>query len=425
MICKKSKISRQLSNIFRHSALRPILSALVILVHLYPLTVLSSKVTVPNLKESRCLSLLKNEINELNMVLADEQEDTTEPLYELRGAVDGGDIAFEKSLPNWSSYNINLEETSTPEGDLRFPIAILGSELAHALGVRITYEIRNNQKHTILRFPGLKKLKALILQINVHLKEAGHEPIAYELVESDLLKSVDLMRLTINVEGDFEVAFPFSDRNTKLSAHEYSFHLSGIMFPLKLLQRVGAIDKLTYQLTQRLSSYSVMSGLNGQALKKQLIQGRMMELDFGLGELGAYIAKSVIDDKGYLKDKELRIKYAAHPDMTPAKAVVFHVMKLTNMSEKKEKYGFENFIVAGKDPSLIDENRDKVSFQLSAEESTALEKILDEFLMENKTFDDLNFYPKVSPVDWAEEMDLDLPVRQGQILRAILKIQQA
>lgn len=352
------------------------------------------------IKDSICATSKNYELNNnpLSNYLRIEAKTTVDSLYQWKHLSESGDIVLEKLKGHiwYSSAKHNFTEI-TPEGDVRIPIAVFGAELAYEMGFRIESVIdpsTGNEK-IIIRVPGFKKINEFIRLANEELKEAGQEPISYKLFKSGLLQSSEFLDITLDVNGDYLLQFPFDDANVYLTAHEISFHLAAIMLPRKILFRTKAISELTRKLTFKLADFDAEMNGKAKLIIDVLKVRRSEELDFGTGNLGLCIAGQTIP--GFFNNifdtlivGQSMIQKLANPELSPLR----HVLENTSSITKLESIG------------------------LNPEEKDLLEKILSDFAKEEASYNDEAIYEISTSITWFDEFKAGLPARRIQILKA-------
>lgn len=188
-----------------------------------------------------------------------------------------GYLYLNKVAGPWRSLSTAYSR-NTPQGDPRVPMAILGPELAYAIGFRIkplgadTYE---------MRVPGSQVLSAKIATINSKLQAAKLDKFGYSLVTTGYLTAEEILNLAAEISGDIILKFAFAEMNPKIAAHEVTYHYN-LVWPTEVLIRAHHINLLTKKFVGYLRVHKA-DFVYAETLAEWLVEKRSEALDIGTG----------------------------------------------------------------------------------------------------------------------------------------------
>lgn len=205
----------------------------------------------------------------------------------------------------WASkYKLVKNNPYTPQGDVRYPIFIFGKKLAAELGFGI-----RQRRDTVVEFeaPGAAMNMANTLLINAALTNYGLEPISYLTVPSGILDDTAGMELTLSANGDFDLFFAYADNLKEITPHEISFHLWATLLSKRILSRTANVSAHFRAFAKSLNGSSELSDKLKKEIIRRLYAMRMLEVDSGIGNLGAALAELRAEHPGmnYTQIKDL------------------------------------------------------------------------------------------------------------------------
>ena len=86
-----------------------------------------------------------------------------------------GQVIFTKDVGTGWHSKYTTHGPTTPQGDVRSPMAVFGEKFSRYLG----FEIVSNGEKVVFKAPGAKLLKDRLVPLNFALKKLGYEPFSY------------------------------------------------------------------------------------------------------------------------------------------------------------------------------------------------------------------------------------------------------
>lgn len=209
------------------------------------------------------------------------------PSVDYLGIQKDGRLAFRQrraglffKRKGWSSsYNL-IPGSSTPQGDLRNFIYLVGPRLAHKFG----FEFREDLTGVTLLVPTAARIEKVIRTLNAYLIKNNKEPIAYLPKQSEFLNAGETLQLANgnNGEDGILVQFPYADKDIDLAPHEVAYHLGPIIFSNVIHRRTAQLNHAVQSAARLL----IQSGLpNSKEISTWLIEKRELEMDLGYGNM--------------------------------------------------------------------------------------------------------------------------------------------
>lgn len=296
-----------------------------------------------------------------------------------------GEVVFTKNDEvEWISVHKYLENSLTPQGDLRNPIFLFGVPLASRLHFRIQ---RRDSQHVELRAPGAQLYGKILDGLNAGLKKRNAATMLYRpLPVAGLVDHVQSMKLALSAPGDFMLGFPYADNDPKLTGHEVAFHLGEIILTHSLVERASAINWHTMNLAVLINQYRHRLGPISSEVIDQLLLERSLEIDAGGANLIGHLAEArsrtgLAPYRDLLlrifnaEDREMLeslVEYFARPALLPLEAVFMRLHAMTDVKLDgiiTPKYSF-SYLTTKADP------RFGRRIDLTTKESETLKKIL-------------------------------------------------
>lgn len=333
-------------------------------------------------------------------------------------AVEDGRIVLHKRKGDgWFSYK-RLGSGYTIQGDATSAIFIFGPELATELG----FLYRIDDSHVEIHAPGAQLFSSKILKMNEKLKNQGQEPISYLLVDANFLEEEEFLSLASD-NLDIELVVPYAQQD-RITPHEVAYHLTGIIFPRKFLNRAARINRHTVSFAKFLNN--VNSDFKMQALKiaKQLMFDRAYEVDTGVADIPASLAelrKGLISydriwhdikysrDKHFLNHFKERLNLLARPHLRPIEALMARLHYMTGVQIPFTTDFFT-------EPDLQFGINGKI--ELNESEKTTLAKLMHEYQQLHAS-DDLGIELSTAG-QWLEDFMINLDDRIEQLKNAAL-----
>jgi hypothetical protein len=253
-----------------------------------------------------------------------------------------GKVIFEKDKRGlWVSRHDAIPNTLTAEGDIRLPIFLFGTKLAAKLG----YAIRELSPDKIeIGVPDADTLASKIAKANANLKARGLEPITYLPVRAGLVTIREIQAMMLSAQGDFNIYFPYADKDLNLVSHEASFHLGSILLNKKITSRAREVTQETANLLAMIEERAADVGPLAKRLMGQIRIERNFEMDAGLASMVTSPGFSR-RDHGMKSYKEINpliseryrsymirnIEFIARPRLQPYEAVLTRLQLITGV----------------------------------------------------------------------------------------------
>lgn len=337
-------------------------------------------------------------------------------------------VTFIKDVTShWRSNAILYPKAQTPQGDLRWFIALVGPEMAHYLGFRV---VPTNQAIVELRVPQVKKIIEKVLALNQVLKDLKFDPITFMPESTGFVTEKQIIYGSIKPSADLPdtlLRFAYADHDPKLLPHEVGFHLHMLLASKALVSRARQVNIRFVQLLEALKKDPAYS-----ELAEILISGRSVEMDNGSSLPGVMSAELRINSgmKNYsellpmlswpsVNADALRIEqsinFLASPSLAPYEAVINVVSALTGVGRDliTNAQGISQAVsVIG-----LAKQNDQIEFSLSSKKTKQLYRILKDFAAQSRE-DLVQFSPRPDLAQSAEVLK-GFGQRQNEIEQAL------
>ena len=376
------------------------------------------------------------EIDALRTILAEEMApngnadhllSTAQTTFAHDRGIEDSIVFTKNKSDHWRSTAILHQGAETPQGDLRWFIALAGPEISHYLGYRVSLK---NPSFVELTVPKVKKLTEKVLALNKVLIALHYEPIAFMPESTGFVTARQIVFGSIKSSPELPdtlLRFPFADHDMELVPHEVGFHLHMLMSKKIFVERARMINFRLSKLVEVLEKSPEFTELT-----KTLIKGRSVEMDNGSAYPGFTTAEMRINSgmKNYselhqvlklpefLKDSgiiEQGLNFLAKMGLSPYEAVLQDVSLLTGVGVdlvKNYKGLNTNYSIVG----LSNENG-QYGIKLTPEQNQKLHSILKQFANDSK--DDLLNFPPQPKSATAEAVFKSYEQRQKEIEHAI------
>jgi hypothetical protein len=324
-----------------------------------------------------------------------------------------GKVVFVKNKDEkWVSRHNAIANSLTAEGDVRLPILLLGPELAAKLG----YAIREVGKNSIeIEVPDADLLAERVGKINKSLKARGLEPITYLPVRSGFVTVKETIQMMLSASGDYQLHFPYADRDFPLVNHEVSFHLGAVLLNKKITSRAREIIEETQSFINLIDAHRAEIGDVAIRLKGQIRIERNFEMEAGLASMVTTPGFSRRDNgmksyneiiplisQRYMKYLVRNVEYLARPTLQPFEAVLTRLHLITGVDVKalikSDNSNYQTF--------SLEQQRIGIQVKLNDQELAILKKIAVEFASKPRALRETG-----TPESWLNEFLLGLDQR--------------
>lgn len=343
-----------------------------------------------------------------------------------RGETSESQIILVKPDPksSWFTTYDAYESGGTLHGDPRNAIAVLGPELAQAMGYAV---ITNPNGSTTLLVPTARRLATFVKRVNRRLVARGLEPITYLPVGAGYVSDSMIVEMSARENKDGYVFFPFADRDTKLTTHEVSFHQFPIIYPKVFNDRAKRISLRYAQIINMLRNVEGPLKDVRSKIIALLENSRSIEIDYGYANTGAMLAEKRMEGKSYREieaedfsgEAQQQISYfldhiqfTLQPNRAPVLAVAGRMMNMFGLKDiSKDFFGHHKSGLVPV-PSLTDE-----TFDLSLAQKTALSAMIRSLIQTHLPQDQADF-KSVDAFTFRSEMLKQLDQRIQDIYNA-------
>lgn len=267
-----------------------------------------------------------------------------EPSVHMIETKSSGHIIFRKSPGQlWKAFKDLHPGGQTPQGDLRWPIALVGIKTAEFLGFKLK-QLKEGSSE--LWAPNAQLLSKNISKLNLRLKKLGFDPITYSTVSRGFLASSEMLQTAMMNKDDILVSFPYADKMTNLTPHEVAFHLGALVFRKQDNLRARAVNLRTLQLYKILKSDPEL-----HSVAEKLLDERANELDVGTAGPPAIFGEIRINSgmadynnmpaelrENYIQERIMRsLGLYTKSKLPPVEAVIHRIFLMTGVGRDQLK----------------------------------------------------------------------------------------
>ncbi len=265
-----------------------------------------------------------------------------EPSVHMIETKSSGHIIFRKSPGQlWKAFKDLHPGGQTPQGDLRWPIALVGVKTAEFLGFKLK---QNEDGSSELWAPNAQLLAEKISKLNQMLKKLGFDPITFSTVSRGFLSSSEMLQTAMMSDGETLVSFPYADKMKNLTPHEIAFHLGAIIFRKQDNLRARTVNLRTLQLYKLLKSDPDLD-----LIAEKLMDERANELDVGTAGPPAIFGEIRINSgmadyknipaalrENYIQERIIRsLGLYTKSKSSPVEAVIHRIFLMTGVGREQ------------------------------------------------------------------------------------------
>lgn len=328
----------------------------------------------------------------------------------FKGQTRNGLVVLERqdNLP-WGSRFNHFKTGFTRDGDPRNPVLILGPKLAQKMGFSVEMQDGLTKR---LFIPGSKNLIKTIKKINRELKKQGLEEISYLPVGFGLATSEQILHLSISGGEHFQMFFPYADKDTNLTVHEASAHLSSLILPRHVLHRAKVVTERNLEMIAIIRDDHFLTAEAKELLIDQIMKDRSIELDFGTGNIATLLGDfrrqfpgkpfESFSETTNMTDENFGfpvwVSTLTQVGMTPAMSVILRLGHILNLSHENIPILQSHTIKAIK---VIKTNEGHGNqMKLSLQDLDRIKLIMASFIQKYKNEPELGYKP-IAPYSYA------------------------